>query len=123
MRVPVLKQGRYLIASVQSSLDDQDWETLKKELNEKVGQYRSTGVIIDVTIVDLIDSFAARSLRNISQVLRIRGARTMVVGIQPEVGFSMIQLGLRLDGVQTALDLDDGMRLLEEQRRGGEPNA
>ncbi len=112
MRVPILKQGYYLIASIQSALSDQDLLQLRDDLAEQVGKFRSRGVIIDVTVLDVMDSFASRQLRTIAHMMKLRGAQTAIVGIQPEVAFSMVQLGLALGEVETALDLEEGLALL-----------
>jgi len=112
MHVPVLKQGDYLIASVQSVLSDADLLQLRDDLADRVGQSRSRGVIIDVTVLDVIDSFATRTLRAIAHMLKLRGAETVIVGIQPDVAFAMVQLGLTLEGVGTALDLEEGLAYL-----------
>jgi rsbT antagonist protein RsbS len=112
MQIPVLKQGHFLIVSIQTIVSDRDLLSLEQELSVKVGQYRSKGVIIDVTTLDVMDSFSTRTLRNIASTVKLRGAETVIVGIQPEVAFAMIQLGLRLDDVQTALNLEDGILLL-----------
>jgi rsbT antagonist protein RsbS len=117
MRVPILKQGHYLIASIQSALSDQDLLQLRDDLAEQVGRFRSRGVIVDVTVLDVMDSFASRTLRAIAHMLRLRGSETVIVGIQPEVAFSMVQLGLALGEVQTALDLEEGLALLERSAR------
>src|SRR3989454_10549250 len=117
MRVPVLKQRDYLIASIQSVLTDRDLLQLRDDLSEQVGRYRSRGVIIDVTVLDVIDSFATRTLRAIAHMLKLRGAQTVIVGIQPEVAFTMVQLGLTLEGVGTALDLEEGLAYLERQSK------
>ncbi|MEJ2007959.1 MAG: STAS domain-containing protein [Acidobacteriota bacterium] len=114
MLVPILKQGQYLIASVQAALRDADLVKLRDALSEQVGTYRSRGVIIDVTALDVLDSFACRILSDIANIVRLRGAKTVIVGIQPEVAYSMVQLGLRLDGV-AALDLEEG---LDYMKRG-----
>jgi rsbT antagonist protein RsbS len=79
-----------------------------------VGRYRSRGVVIDVTALDVLDSFATRTLRDIAYTARLRGATAVVVGIQPEVAFAMVQLGLSLDGVLTALDLEEGLERLKD---------
>src|SRR5579872_7595840 len=120
MRVPILKQGEYLIASIQAALTDQDLMQLRDDVAEQAGRFRSHGVIIDVTVLDVMDSFACRMLRSIAHILRLRGARTAIVGIQPEVAFAMVQLGLALGEVQTALDLEEGLVLLSHspQRSG-----
>ena len=115
MRVPILKQGHYLIASIQSVLSDADLLRLRDDLSEQVGKYRSRGVIVDVTVLDVIDSFATRTLRAIAHMLRLRGAETVIVGIQPEVAFAMVQLGLTLEDVATALDLEEGLAYLEQR--------
>jgi len=112
MHVPVLKQGDYLIASVQSVLSDADLLQLRDDLADRVGQSRSRGVIIDVTVLDVIDSFATRTLRAVAHMLKLRGAETVIVGIQPDVAFAMVQLGLTLEGVGTALDLEEGLAYL-----------
>jgi len=111
--VPILKQGAYLIASVQSALTDADLLELRNALVELVGRYRSRGVIVDVTAMDVMDSFASRTLRDIAHMIRLRGAETVIVGIQPEVAFTMVQLGLTLEGVATALDLEEGLAFLD----------
>jgi rsbT antagonist protein RsbS len=115
MRVPILKQGYYLIASIQSALSDEDLLHLRDDLVERVGRYRSRGAIIDVTVLDVMDSFAVRTLRGIAHMIRLRGAQTLIVGIQPEVAFAMVQLGLTLGDVTTALDLEEGLAYLNQQ--------
>lgn len=117
MHVPVLKQGEYLIASVQSVLSDADLLQLRDDLAERVGQFRSRGVIIDVTVLDVIDSFATRTLRSVAHMLKLRGADTVIVGIQPDVAFAMVQLGLTLEGVGTALDLEEGLAYLNRFKK------
>jgi rsbT antagonist protein RsbS len=118
MPVPILKQGGVLIASIQAALTDQDLLQLKDELAEKVGRFRSRGVIIDVTALDVMDSFATRTLRGIAATTRLRGAETVVVGIQPDVAIALVQLGLTLHGVPTALDLEEGFELLQRAMTG-----
>jgi len=117
MHVPILKQGGYLIASIQSALSDTDLIQLRDDLAERVGQFRSRGVIIDVTVLDVIDSFATRTLRAIAHMLKLRGAETVIVGIQPDVAFAMVQLGLTLEGVGTALDLEEGLAYLDQHQK------
>lgn len=117
MHVPVLKQGDYLIASVQSVLSDADLLQLRDDLADFVGRYRSRGVIIDVTVLDVIDSFATRTLRAVAHMLKLRGAETVIVGIQPDVAFAMVQLGLTLEGVGTALDLEEGLAYLDRLKK------
>ena len=124
MEVPILKQGPYLIASIQSALSDADLLNLQEELALRVGKYRSRGVIVDVTVLDVMDSFATRTMRSIAHMLKLRGAETVIVGIQPEVAFSMVRLGLTLEDVATALDLEEGLAYLllraKEGAQGGQ---
>src|SRR5881275_1801544 len=120
MRVPILKQGPYLIATIQSALTDKDLLELRDDLAQQVGKFRSRGVIVDVTVLDVMDSFAVRTLRGMAQMIRLRGAETVIVGLQPEVAFAMVQLGLDLGDVETALDLEEGLALLRRgMARGG----
>ena len=109
MEVPILKQGNYLIASIQSALSDSDLAQLRDALVERVGRLRSRGVIIDLTALDILDSFATRTLRDTAHMIRLRGAETVIVGMQPEVAFTMVQLGLSLPDIATALDLEEGL--------------
>ena len=117
--VPILKQGNVLIASVQAALSDDDLVQLREELADRVGRFRARGVIVDVTALDVVDSFATRTIRGIAYAARLRGADTVVVGIQPEVAFAMVQLGLMLEDVSTALDLEEGLELLREKAPAG----
>ena len=118
MLVPILKQGEYLIASIQSELSDADLLKLRENLVRQVSEFRSRGVIVDVTVLDVMDSFATRTLRSMAHMIMLRGAETVIVGIQPEVAFSMVQLGLKLEGVNTALDLEEGLALLDHRIKG-----
>jgi rsbT antagonist protein RsbS len=114
-----MKQGDVLIASLQEALTDHALLELRDRLSEQVGRFRARSVIIDVTALDVVDSFATRTIRGIAYTAKLRGARTVVVGIQPEVAFAMVQLGLTLDGVATALDLEEGLALVGDARRRG----
>jgi rsbT antagonist protein RsbS len=117
MQVPILKQGDYLIAIVQGALTDAELLKLRDDLAEQVGKFRSSGVIVDVSVLDVLDSFSCRTFRAMANITRLRGAQTVIVGIQPEVAFSMVQLGLTLKDVVTALDLEDGIALLERRKK------
>ena len=119
MEVPILKQGQFLIATIQAALADADLEHLRTALVHKVVRYRSLGVIVDVTAMDVMDSFATRTLREISHIIRLRGTETVIVGIQPEVAFTMVQLGLTLEDVPTALDLEEGLAYLHQRFASG----
>ena len=113
MEVPILKQGAVLIATFQAALSDADLNHLRMGLVQQVVKLRSRAVIVDVTAMDVMDSFASRTLRDIAHMIRLRGAETVIVGIQPEVAFTMVQLGLTLEGVATALDLEEGLAFLD----------
>jgi rsbT antagonist protein RsbS len=117
VEVPILKQGPYLIASIQSALSDNDLMQLRDALVDKVGKLRSRGIIVDVTALDVMDSFSTRTLRDIALMIRLRGAEMVIVGIQPEVAFTLVRLGLKLEGVSTALDLEEGLSYLDRVTR------
>ena len=118
MAVPILKQGPFLIASIQAALTDTDVLRLQDDVMEQVGRYRSRGIVVDVTALDVMDSFVSRSLRGIAHMTRLRGAETVIVGIQPEVAFAMVQLGMNFEDVHTALDLEEGLAFLQRQLNG-----
>jgi rsbT antagonist protein RsbS len=124
MPVPILKQGGCLIATISATISDSDWRELQETLLAQVGQFRSRGVIVDVTQLDVMDSFATHALRAIADAARLRGAEAVLVGIQPEVAFAMVQLGLtnHFQGVTTALDLEEGLAHLNwrEVERDGD---
>src|ERR687896_1042595 len=109
MTVAVLRQGDYLIASIQSDLTDSEIVALRDDLIERVGRYRARGIVVDVTALDVIDSFLARSLRSIAVAARLRGAPTVVVGIRPDVAIAMVQFDLNLEPLAAALDLDEAI--------------
>jgi rsbT antagonist protein RsbS len=122
--VSIMRQGSTLIASVHTALDDTELVRFEHDLIAQIGEHRSPGVIIDVAALDVIDSFAALTLRRIAEMARLRGALTVIVGIQPEVAFTMVQLGMGTGDVPTALDLDEGLIVLADQGRGREtPSA
>jgi rsbT antagonist protein RsbS len=111
--VSILRQGAYLVASVHTALDDTEMVRFQHDLIEQIGNHRARGVIIDVAALDVIDSFASRTLTNIGEMARLRGALTVVVGIQPEVAFTMVRLGMRAGALPTALDLEEGLAFLD----------
>lgn len=110
--VSILRQGGYLIASVHTALDDSQMVRFQGDLIDQIGQHRSRGVIIDVAALDVLDSFGSRTLRNIAEMARLRGAETVIVGIQPDVAFAMVELGMDTGSVHTALDLEEGLSYL-----------
>jgi rsbT antagonist protein RsbS len=108
----ILSQGSHLIVSIHTALDDEQLTRLQMELMDQVGRQRSRGIIIDVGAVDVLDSFAARTLGDLARMAKLRGAETVVVGIAPEVAMAMVQMGIRMPLVHTALDLEEGLRWL-----------
>jgi rsbT antagonist protein RsbS len=118
MSVAILRQGDYLIASVLSDLSDREVVELRHELAELVGRHRARGIVIDVGALDVIDSFVARALRSIVLTARLRGADTVIVGIQPDVAIGMVQFRLNLEPLRVALDLDAATALLDRLTRG-----
>jgi rsbT antagonist protein RsbS len=116
--VAIVRQGDYLIASVQSDLSDSEVLRLRDDLSDRVGRLRLRGIIVDVGALDVIDSFVARSLRSIAVTARMRGAITVVVGIQPDVAIAMVQFRLNLEPLRTALDLDEALAFLDRAGHG-----
>lgn len=110
--VSILRQGSYLIASVHTALDDSEIVRFQDDLIRQVGEHRARGVVIDVAALDVLDSFATRTLRTIAEMARLRGAVTVIVGIQPDVAFTMVKLGMGTGSVATALDLEEGLEHL-----------
>ena len=113
MSVAILRRGDYIIASIQSDLSDTEVRALRDDLIERVGRFRARGIVVDVSALDVIDSFIARALRSITVAARLRGARTVIVGIQPDVAVAMVQFRLNLEPLRTALDLDEALALLD----------
>ena len=108
----ILRQGPTLIASIHTALDDSQLERFQEDLVADIGRHRARGVIIDVAALDVVDSYATRTLRDIAEMARLRGARTVIVGIQPDVAFVMVQLGMHTGPLVTALDLEEGLAYL-----------
>ena len=108
----ILRQGPTLIASIHTALDDSQLGHLQDDLVDQIGRHRSRGVIIDVAALDVVDSYATRTLRDIGTIARLRGAETVIVGIQPDVAFVMVQLGMSTAPLVTALDLEEGLAYL-----------
>lgn len=124
MSVAILRQGDYLIASIQFDLTDGQVLELRDDLSDRIGRSRARGLIIDVAALDVIDSFVARSLGSIAITARLRGAETVIVGIEPDVAIAMVQFDLDLEPLRTALDLDEALSLLDRlTQRDGEDGA
>ncbi len=117
METSCLKIGSILIVTIQSSLRDEEMIRLKNEIIHKVKENRTTGVIIDVTVLDVIDSFASRVISNLGEMIRLCGAQTVMVGIHPSAAYTMVQLGLSFKNIETALDVDDAMIILKNSQR------
>ena len=118
LRVSILRHGGNLVASIHAALDDGQLLRFRRDLLDEIGRYRADGVVIDVAALDVIDSFACHNLRIIAQVARLKGARIVVVGIQPDVAVTMARLGATLHPIATALDLEEGLDLLDHLGRG-----
>jgi len=117
--VSILRQGRTLVASVHTALDDSELIRFQDDLIRQIGQHRANGVIIDVAALDVLDSFGAKTLRTIAEMARLRGAVTVIVGIQPDVAYAMVRLGMGTGAVPTALDLEEGLEYLAAFTGGG----
>ncbi len=109
LRASILTQGRYLIVSIHTALDDSQMVRLQQDLIEQVGRQRSRGIIVDLSALDVLDSFATGTLTQLAHAAQLRGAVTVIVGISPEIAIAMTQLSLQLDFVQTSLDLEEGL--------------
>ena len=115
MSIPIIRQGDCLVAIIEPSISDRSWLELHRELGARVRTLRARSVVIDVSGLDVLDSFGTRMLRSIGQIARLGGADTVIAGIAPDVAYAMAQLGLGLDPLHTALDLEDGLELLRGQ--------
>ena len=113
--VSILRQGSYLVASVHTALDDTQMVRFRHDLIEAIGRQRARGVIIDVAALDVLDSFGSHTLHDIAEMARLRGAKTVIVGIQPDVAFAMVRLGMRIGTIPTALDLEEGLAFLDRR--------
>ena len=111
--VSILRQGSYLVVSINTALDDTQMVRFRHDLVEAIGQYRARGLLIDVAALDVLDSFGTLTLRDIAEMARLRGARTVIVGIQPDVAFAMVRLGMSTGTIPSALDLEEGLALLD----------
>jgi rsbT antagonist protein RsbS len=113
-RIPILKMGRFLLVTIQVDMDDRLADTLQNDLTSRISQTGARGVLIDISSVDLVDSFIGRMLANVAAMARVLDAETVVVGMRPAVAITLVELGLSLPGIRTALNVDRGMRLLRE---------
>ena len=113
-RIPILRMGRFLLVTIQVDMHDQLALTLQDDLTQRIVQERAKGVLIDISSLDVVDSFIGRMISNIAAMSSVLDARTVVVGMQPAVAITLVELGLELEGVRTALNVEKGMALLQE---------
>jgi len=117
IKIPILKIDEFLIASIQSSLDDRAVLQFQSDLLKKVSDTNAAGVIVDITAVDVVDSFMARSLNDVASAVHLLGAQMAVVGIQPLVAIILVEMGLTIPNALTALNLDKGLKALRKATR------
>lgn len=113
-KIPILKMGRFLLLSIQVDMHDQLAMELQEDLTHQIVKHRAKGVLIDISALEIVDSFIGRMLSHIANVSRILDAQVIVVGMQPAVAITLVELGLSLDGIATALNTEKGMRRLEQ---------
>jgi rsbT antagonist protein RsbS len=119
-RIPILKMGNFLLVTIQVDMHDQLASALQDDLTNKISKSNAKGVLIDISSLDIVDSFIGRMLANTSAMARVLDAQTVVVGMQPAVAITLVELGLNLSGVHTALDVEKGMEML--RRNVGMPD-
>jgi rsbT antagonist protein RsbS len=117
-RIPILRMGSFLLVTIQVDMHDQLALAVQDDLTSRIVNDRATGVLIDISALDIVDSFIGRMLSNIASMARILDAETVVVGMRPSVAITLVELGLSLPGIRTALDVDRGMELLHSSRSG-----
>lgn len=126
-RIPILKMGDYLLITIQVDMHDRLAITLQEDLTDQIVKHRSHGVLIDISALEMVDSFIGRMLGSIASMARLLDAETVVVGMQPAVAITLVELGLSMTGVRTALDVEKGMLVLRtalsKARRNGGPGA
>ncbi len=111
--IPILRQGDRLIVSVQGELTDSSWSSLTDDLLEQVRSWRANGVVLDLSGVDVMDSYAARTISGLAHMVGLMGATMVISGIGPAVAFTMVRLGATFPGIRTAIDLDEALSLLD----------
>lgn len=122
-RIPILKMGEYLLVTIQVDMHDRLATTLQDDLTERIVRHRARAVLIDISALEIVDSFIGRMLANIAAMSRILDAATVVVGMRPAVAITLVELGLTLSGVRTALNVEKGMELLRESLAAGDGSA
>jgi rsbT antagonist protein RsbS len=116
-RIPILQMGEFLLVTIQVDMQDQTALALQDDLANKISRTGAKGVLIDISALEIVDSFVGRMLASISGIARILDASTVVVGMQPAVAITLVELGLSLEGVRTALNVERGMELLRQARK------
>jgi rsbT antagonist protein RsbS len=116
-RIPILRMGDFLLVTIQVDMHDRLALTLQDDLTSRISETSARGVLIDISSLETVDSFIGRMLGNIAAMSRIMDAETVVVGMQPEVAITLVELGLSLPGVRTALNVERGMQLLRDSRK------
>lgn len=114
-RIPILKMGQLLLVTIQVDMHDRLAMTLQDDLTARIVNDRARGVLIDISTLDIVDSFIGRMISNTAAMARVLDAHTVLVGMQPAVAITLVELGLKLEGVQTALNVEKGMQLLQRQ--------
>jgi rsbT antagonist protein RsbS len=114
-KIPILRMGRFLLVTIQVDMHDRLALQLQDDLTERIVKDRAHGVLIDISSLEIVDSFIGRMISNIAAMASVLDARTVVVGMQPAVAITLVELGLSLEGVRTALNVDKGMALLREE--------
>jgi rsbT antagonist protein RsbS len=123
-QIPILSLGEFLLVTIQVELHDQLAMRLQEDLTQKLARTHAKGVLIDISALEIVDSFIGRSLAHIAGIARIMDAATVLVGMRPAVAITLVELGMSLKGIRTALNVDKGMQLLREAtgRAGGAPS-
>ncbi|HEU5413097.1 MAG TPA: STAS domain-containing protein [Candidatus Angelobacter sp.] len=122
-RIPILRMGSFLLVTIQVDMHDRLALQLQDDLTQRIAEWGSTGVLIDISTLEIVDSFIGRMLANIAAMARVLDAETVVVGMQPAVAITLVELGMSLSGVRTALNVESGMELLYELRGNFRPEA
>jgi rsbT antagonist protein RsbS len=118
--VAILREGHHLVVSITAALDDTQMVRFRRELSEAIGDHRARGVLIDVAALDVLDSFGSLTIRELVETVRLRGASAVIVGVPPQVAWSMVRLGIDTGAMVTALDLEDGLQLVDDTVRSEE---
>jgi len=113
-RIPILRMGNFLLVTIQVDMHDKLALTLQDDLTERISSVNAKGVLIDISSLEIVDSFIGRTLANIASMARVLDAETVVVGMQPAVAITLVELGMSLPGIRTALNVETGMEYLRE---------